>query len=160
MSRALSLLAGVFVFGLLAMPLSAQEHGAKIVDDAWVKAVNAGDVEALVALYAPDAVIYPPDAMEARGTAAIRAMYTGMLSDSTISNVSIKAAYQTVGELSIGFGTATMTMTPKAGGAPETMTVRVTAAVKKINGKWLYTVDHASVPAGPPPADAAKPAGR
>jgi hypothetical protein len=40
------------------------------------------------------------------------------------------------------------------------MTVRVTAVTKKINGKWLYVVDHASVPAGPPPADTAKPAAR
>ena len=160
MSRALSLFAGVLMFGLLATPLHAQD-GAKSVDDAWVKAAQAGDVEALVALYAPDAVLYPPDAMEARGTAAIRAMYTGMLSSNTISNASIDAAYQTVGDLSVGFGTATLTMTPKAaGGAPQTMTVRVTAVTKKINGKWLYVVDHASVPAGPPPADTAKPAAR
>jgi ketosteroid isomerase-like protein len=41
-------------------------------------------------------------------------------------------------------------MTPKASGAPQTMTVRVTTGVKKINGKWLYVADHASVPAGPP----------
>jgi uncharacterized protein (TIGR02246 family) len=159
MSRALSFFAGVFMFGLLASPLHAQD-GAKMVDDAWVKAAQAGDVEALVSLYAPDAVLYPPDAMEARGTAAIRAMYTGMLSGNTISNTSIDAAYQTVGDLSVGFGTATLTMTPKAGGAPQTMTVRVTAVAKKINGKWLYVVDHASVPAGPPPADATKPAGK
>jgi uncharacterized protein (TIGR02246 family) len=155
MSRALSLFAGVLIFGLFATPLHAQD-GAKSVDDAWVKAVQAGDVEALVALYAPGAVLYPPDAMEARGTAAIRAMYTGMLSNSTISNPSIDAVYQTVGDLSTGFGTATLTMTPKAGGAPQTMTVRVTVVVKKIDGKWLYLADHASVPAGPPPA-AAKP---
>jgi uncharacterized protein (TIGR02246 family) len=155
MSRALALFAGVLMIGLLSTPLYAQD-GAKSVDDAWVKAAQAGDVEALVALYAPDAVLYPPDAMEARGTAAIRASYTGMLSDSTVSNASIDAVYQTVGDLSTGFGTATLTMTPKAGGAPQTMTVRVTAVVKKIDGKWLYLADHASVPAGPPPA-AAKP---
>jgi hypothetical protein len=48
-------------------------------------------------------------------------------------------------------------MTPKAGGAPQTMTVRVTTGVKKINGKWLYVVDHASVPAGPPPGEVSDP---
>ena len=67
------------------------------------------------------------------------------------SNASINCTYQTVGDLSVGWGTATLTMTPKGGGAPQTMTVRVTAGVKKINGKWLYVADHASVPMGPSP---------
>jgi hypothetical protein len=58
----------------------------------------------------------------------------------------------------VGYGTATLTMVPKAGGAPQTMTVRVTAAARQINGKWVYVADHASVPAGPPPAGQPKPA--
>jgi hypothetical protein len=29
------------------------------------------------------------------------------------------------------------------------MTVRVTAVAKKMNGKWLYVADHASVPMPP-----------
>src|SRR5215218_9776264 len=50
--------------------------GIKGVDDAWVAAAKRGDVEAIVALYAPDAVYYPPDAFEVRGAAAIRKAYT------------------------------------------------------------------------------------
>jgi uncharacterized protein (TIGR02246 family) len=148
MCRALSALAAL-ILGLVASPAHAQ---GKAVDDAWVKAANAGDVEALVALYAPDAVLYAPDSMEARGTAAIRALYTEMFAANTVSNASITATYQTVGDLSAGWGTATLTMTPKGGGAPQTMTVRVTEVTKKINGKWLYVADHASVPVGPEPA--------
>jgi uncharacterized protein (TIGR02246 family) len=45
----------------------------------FVDAVNAGDVEALVALYEPDAVIaYPPGELTV-GHAAIRALYEQML---------------------------------------------------------------------------------
>ena len=87
-----------------------------------MKAANAGDVEALVALYAPDAVLYTPNAIEARGTAAIRSQYQAMFSANTVSNASINCTYQTVGDLSVGWGTATLTMTPKGGGAPQTMT--------------------------------------
>jgi uncharacterized protein (TIGR02246 family) len=152
MSRALSALAALAIVGMAVAPAHAQVHGAKIVDDAWVKAANAGDVEAIVALYAPDAVLYAPDAMEARGTAAIRSQYQAMFAANTVSNASITCTYETIGDLSVGWGTATLTMTPKAGGAPQTMTVRVTTGVKKINGKWLYVADHASVPAGAPPA--------
>jgi uncharacterized protein (TIGR02246 family) len=151
MSRALSTLGVLAMLAIVAAPTRAQEQGAKIVDDAWVKAANAGDVDAIVALYAPDAVRYAPDAMEARGTAAIRSQYQAMFAANTVSNASVNCTYQTVGDLSVGWGTATLTMTPKAGGAPQTMTVRVTTGVRKINGKWLHVADHASVPMPPTP---------
>jgi uncharacterized protein (TIGR02246 family) len=149
MTRTLSAAVTLILFGCLAAPASAQEQGAKIVDDAWAAAMKAGNVDAVVALYAPDAVLYAPDDMEARGTAAIRAGYTNMLGGMTITDVQINTQYQTVGDLSISFGTAMLTMVPKTGGSPTQMTVRVTSAAKKIGGKWLYVVDHASVPAGP-----------
>jgi uncharacterized protein (TIGR02246 family) len=136
---------------LMAAPAYAQADGVKGVDEAWIRAVKAGDVEGLVALYAPDAVLYAPDATEARGTAAIRSYYTGMIGAVTVTQAVIDSQYQTTGDLSVGFGTATLTVTPKAGGSPEMMTVRVTAAARKIGGKWLYVADHASVPLPPPP---------
>src|SRR6185436_11037816 len=145
MFRALTAVAALVIFGANAAPARAQEQGAKIVDDAWVKAVTAGDVDAVVALYAPDAVLYAPDSMEARGTAAIRALYTAMFAANTVSNPTFTTTYQTSGDLSTGWGTVTLTFTPKAGGAPQTMTVRVTEVVKKVNGKWVYVADHASV---------------
>jgi len=45
-----------------------------------------------------------------------------------------------------------MTVVPKGGGEPMVMKGRATVIVKKIGGKWLYTVDHASVPLPPPPS--------
>ena len=149
MFRALSTLALAAVVAATTLSVRAQEQGCKVLDDAWTKAANAGDVDALVALYAPDAVLYTPDAMEARGTAAIRASYTEMFTTNTVSNASINATYQTSGDLGTGWGTATLTLTPKVGGSPQIVTVRVTAVGKKINGKWLYVADHASVPMGP-----------
>src|SRR5678816_4523288 len=130
MARAFSAFAALAILGLAAAPARAQEHGGKIVDDAWVKAVSAGDIEAVVALYTPDAVIYAPDVMEARGTEAIRAVYQDLLGPNTVSNAAINATYQTSGDLSSGWGTATLTLTPKAGGPPQTIVVRVTEVTK------------------------------
>ena len=39
----------------------------------WVAAYNAGDVDRIMALYAPDAVVMPPDKPAARGHAATAA---------------------------------------------------------------------------------------
>jgi len=140
----------VWIGLLTAAPAFAQD-GLKGVDEAWIRAVKAGNVDAVVALYAPDAVLYPPDAMEARGTAAIRASYESMLGAVVVNEASIDSQYQTSGDVSVGFGKATLTMTPKAGGSPQVMSVRVTAVARRIGGKWLYMVDHASVPLPPPP---------
>ena len=131
MFRALSTLALVAVVAATTLPVRAQEQGCKVLDDASTTAANAGDVDALVALYAPDAVLYTPEAMEARGTAAIRTAYTEMFTTNTVSNASINSTYQTSGDLATGWGTATLTLTPKVGGSPQIITVRVTAVGRR-----------------------------
>ena len=84
------LVAMVWVLLTAVTPAYAQD-GAKGVDEAWIRAVKAGDVDAVVALYAPDAVLYPPDALEMHGTAEIRASYTEMLGAMTINEAAIDA---------------------------------------------------------------------
>ena len=128
------------------------EEGAKSVDAAWVKAANANDLEALVALYADDAVMYPPDAPEAEGKSAIRAIYSAMLGANTISDAKILDSHsKSSGDLSTSWGEVSLTLTPKTGGAPVTLKVRATSVAVRRGGKWLYLNDHASVPLPPAP---------
>jgi uncharacterized protein (TIGR02246 family) len=146
MKGTLSLVAAMLLV-LSADAVRAQSaEGVKSLDEAWVAAAKKGDVEAIVALYAPDAVYYPPDAFEARGTAAIRKAYTDWFAAMTLAEARIESTYTTSGDLSLGYGTATVTMQPKAGGAAQTVTVRVTAVAKKVGGAWKYLADHASAP--------------
>ena len=51
------------------------ENALRAVNVAWNKAYNAGDGEAVAALYADDAVLNAPGAPPARGKAAIREYY-------------------------------------------------------------------------------------
>jgi uncharacterized protein (TIGR02246 family) len=132
-----------------AVPVAAAEHGAETVDQAWVKAIKAQDVEALTALYAPDAVAYFPDG-EFKGKEAIRKSWTDFLATFTVKDASITSSYETIGDTSLGHGHWTLTVAPKAGGDPMPMTGRASVVTKKIGGKWLYVVDHASVPLPPP----------
>jgi uncharacterized protein (TIGR02246 family) len=138
--------------GLLgvAVPVMAGEHGAQIVDQAWAKAANANDLAATVALYAPDAVAYFPDG-DFKGKEAIRKSWTDFYGMFTVKDVRVDATYETTGDTSVGWGTWSFTAVPKAGGAPIPMKGRATVVAKKIDGKWLYVVDHASVPLPPPP---------
>ena len=136
-----------------AFALSAAEQGASPVGNAWIKAFSANDLEAVVALYAPDAHVFPPDEVEAVGTEAIRANFAGMMNSFTVKEAKmVDAHYEIVGNLCFSWGRFTITLVPKAGGEPVTMEGRFSDVSRKINGKWLYIVDHASMNPPPPPA--------
>jgi uncharacterized protein (TIGR02246 family) len=142
----------VLCIALLAAPVFAQ--GVKTLDEAWVKAAKAGDADALVKLYAPDAVTYMPDEMRAKGTAEIHESFKKFLGANTVRDMTLTYDYTTSsGNLAVSSGHFSMTVEPKAGGEAQTMEGRFTSVATRKGGKWTYVVDHASVPI-PPPAEA------
>jgi uncharacterized protein (TIGR02246 family) len=140
------------IFLLSVSSVFAAELGLNPAGEAFVKAFKANDLEAVVALYAPDAVLFPPDEMIADGKEAIRKSYEGLMNNFTIQDIVITdAQHETLGKTSYGWGRYSMTFVPKAGGEPIHMEGRFTDVSKLMNGRWLYVVDHASVPLPPPP---------
>ena len=75
-----------------AVPAAAAEHGAEMVDQAWVKAIKAQDLEAVMALYAPNAVAYFPDG-EYAGKEAIRKSWTDFLATFTVKDATSTGTY-------------------------------------------------------------------
>jgi uncharacterized protein (TIGR02246 family) len=141
----------VLCISLFAGSLFAQ--GVKTLDEAWVKAAKAGDAAALTALYAPDAVMYPPDEMIATGREAIRASYDKFLGANTVQDMQMMYDKTgTAGNSSWASGHFKMTVAPKSGGAAQTFEGRFTSIAARKGGKWLYVVDHASAPMPPPAA--------
>ena len=148
----LRLVAGALILSALGFASAAQAaDGAEALDQAWMKAMKAGDAAAVAACYASDAVLWLPGAPEAKGAKAILDEYTGLLGANTVTEVSLTDGhYETSQNMSYGWGHFTMTLTPKAGGAPTTMAGRYVDVAKKVGGKWKYVADHAST--NPPPA--------
>ena len=139
---------------LLALVVTARSHaaesGAQIVDAAWIAAVKANDIEAVMKCYAPDAVMWLPNAPSARGAKAIRAAYEGLLSANTVKDATLgDVTYRTVGNTSVAWGRFSLTLAPKAGGDPVVMTGRFTEAAERRGGRWVYIVDHASAEPAP-----------
>lgn len=129
----------------------AVEKGIGEAGKAFVIAFKANDLEAIVSLYAPDAELFPPDSMEAVGKDAIRASYAGLLNAFTIQDITIiEAHHETKDDLSFSWGRYSVDFVPKAGGESVHMEGRFSDVSKRIDGKWLYIVDHASVPFTPP----------
>jgi uncharacterized protein (TIGR02246 family) len=144
------ILALLFSFMSLAT-VTAAPAGAQAVDEAWRKAITANDLDTIIALYAEDAVMWLPDAPEAKGREAIRKSYAGLLAANTVTGATFaNTHYQTSGNLSVGWGNFTLTLSPKAGGNPVTLSGRFSVIAREEGGKWVYVVDHASAHPAPP----------
>lgn len=130
---------------------SAVRTGAQAVDEAWSKAVVANDLNAVMSCYSNDAVMWLPGAPEAQGHDAIRASYAALFAANTVTNASFADThYVTNGNLSVGWGTLTLSLSPKSGGDPVVMSGRFSVIAKRDGKNWVYIVDHAS--SGPAPA--------
>ena len=130
---------------------AAAPVGAQAVDEAWRKAITANNLDAVVAVYAEDAVMWLPDAPEAKGREAIRKAYAALLAANTVTGATFaNTHYQTSGDLSVGWGDFTLTMSPKSGGDPVTLSGRFSVIAKNERGTWVYVVDHASAHPAPP----------
>lgn len=141
----------VLLFLFTASTFAAQS-GMNPAGQAFVKAVKAGDIEAIAALYAEDATTFPPDLMVAKGRDAIRKIWADVFAKYTAKIELTDGFYETHGDISIAWGQFTMTLTPKSGGEPIKMEGRYTDVSKLEKGKWRYIVDHGSLPIPPPPA--------
>lgn len=141
-----------FSLGIFAMSALADE-GMNEIGEAFVKAFKAGDLDRVTALYAQDAVSFPPDTMVANGQDEIRASWGGLLNNFDVEDLIItNPHHETSGDLSTAWGNFKMILIPKQGGEPMLLEGRFSDVAKRIDGKWLYVADHASVPL-PPPAE-------
>jgi hypothetical protein len=99
-----------------------------------------------------------PNMPEARGGKAIRDAYGALFKDYTVTDVTLaNGVSETWQNVSAGWGNFTMTLQPRAGGAPIVMKGRYTEVARQVNGKWLYVADQASADPAPPAPAAARP---
>lgn len=146
-------------------PLETPEQmiaSAKAVDDAFMAAFNKADAEALAATYwnSPETVSYQPDSMEMKGMEAIKAGFAQSMPAMGGAQMQItEARYVPVGEDTVlSNGHWTMTIPGAEGAAPAEMRGRFSCVMQRKDGRWVYIMDHASMPMAPPPAADAAPA--
>jgi uncharacterized protein (TIGR02246 family) len=115
-----------------------------------VAAVNAKDINGMMAYYVPDESLVVFDAVPPRqylGAAAYRKDLEGFLAGypgTLQANVS-DWKIETSGNLAYGHGFYRYNG-PGKDGKPLDLTMRVTDVYKKINGKWLVVHEHVSWP--------------
>ncbi len=101
------------------------------LDRLFLRRANAGDVDGLVALYEPDAVLAFPPGRVVAGSAAIRVVYEELLVGRPRFDGEIRPAIRN--------GDIAITSTTRAGNA----TVEV--ARRQPDGTWLWVIDQPSV---------------
>jgi len=124
----------------------------RAVSEAFAKAVAAGDVQAILALYRDDAsVIWPGQGEEAKGKAAIEQLVRKALPAMKEGRVVLKSQESIpLGDgyiVNLGHWEQSSTST---GGKRVSIEIRTSEVLARTGGKWLYLVDHASV--GLPPS--------
>lgn len=101
------------------------------LDRLFLERANAGDVDGVVDLYEPQAVLVVPPGRLAVGTQAIREVYTGLLAGGPRFAGVIRPAIRN--------GDIALTSTVRTGNA----TVEV--ARRQPDGTWLWLIDQPSV---------------
>jgi ketosteroid isomerase-like protein len=111
--------------GLLALaackpaPLTEADRTAiRAVDSAFAVAVNAGDVDGMVAPYAPDAMVMPPGMGIAAGGTAIRELFTGMSAAGRIRLTLTSGTIDGAGDIAFSSGSYEMQVLPADSAQP------------------------------------------
>jgi len=133
------------LLGALALAGSAAASPDSNAGDCWLPAFKAGDAEAVTRCYATDSTFWVGGAPMASGSQAIHDTYAGYFDAYTIKEVALEEmGSEAMGDTAVHWGTYRLTMVSKADGTEHTETGRYTDVQKKVNGRWLYAVDHAS----------------
>lgn len=124
---------------------------------AFEQAMLAGNVDAMVAGYAPDAVLQPPMMPASSGTESIRAMFTDMVADGAPASFDIVTDKVTVaesGELAYETGHYTIAGQSPEGEVWEDQGKYMTVWKKGADGQWQTVALSWSPNAAPPAMEA------
>ena len=105
-----------------------------------IAADNAGDLEAVLACYAADAVLLPPDGMPVEGIEKIREHYAELLGATELAIRMEPGNIRDEGAGAVIMGFTLGTATPRAGGAPREIHDRFVIYARRQSGdRWKIT---------------------
>ncbi len=131
---------------------AADLAGIRAADSSFMTAANAGDADAVAAVYTGDATLLPPNLPPQRGRNAIKGYWNGLLQAYTVKFEIGSDTVEGRGDLAYNVGHYRLTAVPKdkanPGMADEGKFVEILK--KQGDGTWKYVVDmYSSNLAGP-----------
>jgi uncharacterized protein (TIGR02246 family) len=108
---------------------------------AFARALNSGDIEQLVSLYEPDAILAPMPGQRAVGLDAIRAALEGLLGVN--GQMEAKNNYcMRAGDIAMLQGEWVLRLTGPDGEPAEQRSRTAEVVRRQTDGTWLYVIDH------------------
>ncbi len=118
------------------MPARTPEELSRL----FAKALSAHDLEALMALFEPEATLIPQPGQVVTGTEAIREALSGFLALKPKFESEFKKAFQ-VGEIALLFSDWTLSATDPDGNAIEMAGRTTDVARRQPDGSWRFVID-------------------
>jgi len=131
---------------------AADETALREITPTWLNSYNAGDADAIAALYADDAVLMPPHATVARGKTAIREFIAKDSAGAKSAGVKLVPGAETVGvNGDWGWNSGSYTAQDSSGKTVDSGSYL--SVSHKVDGKWLLVRDtyNSDQPLPPPP---------
>jgi uncharacterized protein (TIGR02246 family) len=115
-------------------------HTPEELQPLWAEAFSAHDLEAVMALYEPEATLIPQPGQEVTGTEAIRDALSGFLALNPNFELEFKKAFQ-AGDIALLFSEWTMSGTDPEGNVVELEGRTSDVAHRQADGSWLFVID-------------------
>ncbi|BCT91406.1 hypothetical protein LYSHEL_04300 [Lysobacter helvus] len=137
----------------LALAGTAAAAEPQSATDCFLAGFRASNADALAPCYAEDAVMWFPGGPMAKGRTAIRDGFAGYFAGATVKDATLtQLGEEAMGDTRVTWGTYVVNLVDKKTQAASVERGRYTDVQKKIDGRWVYIVDHPS----DDPAPAAK----
>lgn len=115
-------------------------HTPDELDTLFATALNAGDLDALVALYEPQATLMPSPGKVVSGASAIREALSGFLAAKPSMTLTTRTLSQS-GDIALVSAAWRLAMTGQDG-KPATMNGQSVEVVRRQpDGRWLFAID-------------------
>jgi len=117
------------------------------LQETFMKALRANDVDGMAACYTEDATNFPVDSLAGVGPDSVRASWGSFFDAYRVTEAELSERHmETLGDTAVAWGLFTIVAEPVDGGEPVEMRGRYMDVAKSMDGTWLYVADHASMP--------------
>jgi uncharacterized protein (TIGR02246 family) len=116
-------------------------HKPEELDELFTQALNSGDLDALVALYEPQACINPEPGQVATGTQAIREALSGFLAMNPKLTLEVKNLNQT-SDIALTTGNWHLSGTGPDGSPVDMRGQSVEVSRRQPDGTWRFVIDN------------------
>jgi uncharacterized protein (TIGR02246 family) len=131
--------------------MTNETHAIRDLLAAWAEAMKAQDIARLLTLVTEDIVFLPPNHPPVRGKQAVRVMFESFFPQfASVEQTTTQEEIEISGDLAFIWGSESLVLAPKSGGAPVRLAGHGMSILRRENGAWKFAsgINNSAVRAG------------